>query len=156
MGGDEGRQKGVAEAEQLLEEFPLHGVDPLSVLSGLLHEVPQGLGLILGLEGGLLRCDDHGEGPWGRSHRMRRNRCSAQGGSLFPSPAVTTHYRQTKSRRAGGGSRPNQIRSPEHPCEELSPRFECADLHASRPNVKNSRRRTLTLIHFRKRLTGEV
>ena len=38
----------MAEAEQLPEEFPLHGVDPLAVSGGLLHEVPQGVELVLG------------------------------------------------------------------------------------------------------------
>ena len=40
--GDEGGQQGVPEAEQLPHQVPLHGVDPLAVLAGLLHEVPAG------------------------------------------------------------------------------------------------------------------
>jgi prepilin-type processing-associated H-X9-DG protein len=38
---------------------------------------------------------------------MRRDRCSAPGGPRFPPPTATTPYQQTKSRGAGGGSRPN-------------------------------------------------
>ena len=90
LGGDEGRQQGMAEAEQLPEDFPLHGVDPLSVPGGLLDEVPQGIELVLGLEGGLLGCDDHGEVPWVRSHRMCRDRCSAPEGPHFQLPTATT------------------------------------------------------------------
>jgi hypothetical protein len=40
--GDEGRQQGMTEAEELSEDFPFDGVDPLSVPGGLLDEVPQG------------------------------------------------------------------------------------------------------------------
>ena len=106
LGGDEGRQQGVTEAEQLPEDFPFHGVDPPAVLGGLVHEVPQGVELVSGLEGGLLGCDDHGEVPWVRSHRMCRDRCSAPEGPRFQPPTATTPCQQTKSRRAGGGSRP--------------------------------------------------
>jgi hypothetical protein len=38
---DEGRQQGVAQAEQLPEEFPFHGVDPLAVPGGPVHELPR-------------------------------------------------------------------------------------------------------------------
>ncbi len=55
VGGDEGRQQGVVQAEQLPEDFPLHDIDPPCLLGGLLHEVPQGVELVLGLESGLLR-----------------------------------------------------------------------------------------------------
>ena len=97
------------EAEQLPEEFPLHGVDPLAVSGRLLDEVPQGVELVLGLEGGLLGCDDHGEVPWVRSHRMCRDRCSAPEGPRFPLPTATTPCQQTKSRGAGGGLRPMRL-----------------------------------------------
>jgi hypothetical protein len=62
--GDEGRQQGVTEAEELSEESPFHRVDALAVSGGLLDEVPQSIELVLGLESGLLGCDDHGEVPW--------------------------------------------------------------------------------------------
>src|SRR5512144_877365 len=42
-------------------QVPFHGVDPLAVLAGLLHPVQHVLEALLGLEGGLLRGDDHGE-----------------------------------------------------------------------------------------------
>jgi hypothetical protein len=36
----------------------------LVLVSGLLHEVPEGIELLLGLEGRLLGGDDHGEVSW--------------------------------------------------------------------------------------------
>src|SRR3954447_26358854 len=101
----------MTEAEQLPEDFPLHGVDPLSVPGRLLDEVSQGVGLHLSLEGGLFGRDDHGEVPWVRSHRMCRDRCSAPGGPRFQRTTATTPCQQTKSRGAGSGLRPNYSRS---------------------------------------------
>jgi hypothetical protein len=65
VGGDEGRQQGVTEAEQLSEDFPFHRVDPLHASGRLPHELAQGIELVLRLECGLLGCDDHGEVPLG-------------------------------------------------------------------------------------------
>ncbi len=59
--GNEGRQQVESQSQQVPEQAPLHGVDPLAVLTGLPHEVPEGLEPLLGLEGRLLRGDDHGE-----------------------------------------------------------------------------------------------
>src|SRR3954462_6884904 len=99
----------MAESEQLPEEFSFHGVDPLAVLGGLLHEVPKGVELVLGLEGGLLGSDDHGGVPWVRSHRIYRDRCSAPGGPRFQLPTAATPSQQTKSGGADSGLRPSEI-----------------------------------------------
>jgi hypothetical protein len=63
---DEGRQQAVAQPEQLPEQFPFHGVDPLAVPGGPAHELSQGVELLPGLEAGLLGGGDHGEVPWVR------------------------------------------------------------------------------------------
>jgi hypothetical protein len=61
--GDEGRQQAVAQPEQLPQEFPFHGVDPLAASGGPVHKVPQDFELLLALEGGMLGGDDYGEVP---------------------------------------------------------------------------------------------
>jgi hypothetical protein len=48
----------VAQPEQLPEQFPFHGVDPLAVSGGPAHMVSQGVELLLGLECGWLGGDD--------------------------------------------------------------------------------------------------
>ena len=61
---DEGRQQGMSLGQRSLDQAPLHGVDPLALVSGVPHEVPEGIELLLGLEDRLLRGDDHGEVSW--------------------------------------------------------------------------------------------
>ena len=62
MGYKEGQQV-VPEGEQMAHQVPLHGVDPLAVMTGLPHEVQQVIEPLLGLEGGpqLLGAEQVGE-----------------------------------------------------------------------------------------------
>ena len=57
LSGNKSRQQGVPQAEQSSKDLSFHRVDPLVVLSGLLHELPEGIELVSGLECGLLGCD---------------------------------------------------------------------------------------------------
>ena len=63
LSGDDGRQQDVSQPEQLPEDLPFHRVDPQAVLGGPLDELPQGVELVVGLDGGLLDGHHQGEVP---------------------------------------------------------------------------------------------
>jgi hypothetical protein len=85
LAGDEEGQQVVPEGEEVPHQVPLHGIDPLAILTGLPHEAQEVIEPLLGLEGSLLRGDDHDEASWVQFHRVVATDVLPHGGLVFHS-----------------------------------------------------------------------
>src|SRR5512135_1155205 len=104
--GAEGGQQDVPEGEQMAHQVPLHSVDPLAVMTGLPHEVQQVIEPLLGLEGGLLRGDDHDEASGVQFYRGVATDVPPHGGLVFHCLSPQLDIREQNPEGAGGESRP--------------------------------------------------